>query len=396
MKKGTRLLGFGVAVLMAASVFAGCSTKTEPASSPGTGTGTEKKAEPVTLNLAIAGDTNMVELYKAIAPEFTKKYPNITLNPVGTGPGDPGSNAIFTKLDAQNKAGTAKWDLDVAIIHQSIMGPMIENKLLQSYVGGLQNKAMVVGDGAKNALGTNVDGYVVPMFQSQIALAYTEQVKEAPKNFEELVTWIKANPNKFGYNGVKGGMSGVGFTTSWLYWKTGEYNLLAKGPYDEKKSSGWSAAMKELKALPTVVTNGNAGTLDMLNRSEIYMGPVWVDMYYTWMREGRMNPKVRLKLIEPGMTGQPMYFVIPAKAANSEAARLFIDFMATPEIQAKYIVERNGWYPGVDAAKVMPLVSQEAKDKLFKDISPEDLAKRGQAFPLAPFLKDVLTAYETN
>jgi putative spermidine/putrescine transport system substrate-binding protein len=29
------------------------------------------------------------------------------------------------------------------------------------------------------------------------------------------------------------------------------------------------------------MTPGSAGTLDMLNRGEIAMGPVWVDMFYT-------------------------------------------------------------------------------------------------------------------
>ena len=34
------------------------------------------------------------------------------------------------------------------------------------------------------------------------------------------------------------------------------------------------------------MTPGNAGTLDMLNRGEIAMGPVWVDMFYTWQADG--------------------------------------------------------------------------------------------------------------
>ena len=42
------------------------------------------------------------------------------------------------------------------------------------------------------------------------------------------------------------------------------------------------------------MTPGNAGTLDMLNRGEIAMGPVWVDMFYTWQADGKMNPKIKL------------------------------------------------------------------------------------------------------
>lgn len=394
MNRSTRVIGMVAAFLLIVSIISGCGGKSSSGTAPAD-TGA-KKDEPVTLNVAVAGDTNMVEMFKAVAEDFKKQYPNISLNPVGTGTGDPGSNAIFTKLDAQNKAGTDKWDLDVAIVHQSIMGPMLENKLLLKYVGDLQNAKLVVGDGAKNALGVNVDGYVVPMFQSQVGIGYTEQVKEPPKDFASLVDWIKANPKKFGYNGVKGGMSGVGFVTGWVYWKSKDYQGLTKGPYDANKMKTWAPYIKELKALPVTYTDGNAGTLDGLNRGEIWMGPVWVDMYYVWVREGRMNPKVRVKLIEPGLPGQPMYYVIPAKAAHADAAKKFVDYMSSVETQVKYIVQRNGWYPGVDPSAVLSQVPQDAKDKLFKDISAQDLAKFGQSFPLAQYAKDILTAYEQN
>jgi hypothetical protein len=39
-------------------------------------------------------------------------------------------------------------------------------------------------------------------------------------------------------------------------------------------------------------------------------------MFYTWMADGKLPPNMRLQLIGPGMPGQPMYYVIPAKAAN--------------------------------------------------------------------------------
>lgn len=386
------------AVLLAttalATALAGCSTKTEP--KPSTPAADAKPA-PVTLNIAVAGDTNMADLFKdAIGAEFTKQNPNITLNVVGVGPGDAGSQAIFTKLDAQKQANKEKWDLDVAVVHQSIMGQMLQNGLVTKYLDGMPNAKYVVGEGAKNALGTDVTGYVVPMFASQTAIAYTPDVKTVPNSYEELVTWIKANPGKFGYNGVKGGMSGVAFVTGYTYWKTGAYKELATGTVDTAKEKDWPAIMKELKALPVTYTNGNNGTLDMLNRGEIQMGPVWVDMYYTWVREGRMNPNVKLKLIAPGMPGQPMYFVLPSKATNADAAKKFIDFMADPGVQAKFIVERNGWYPGIDANAVMPKVADDAKSKLFSTISADELATKGQQFPLAQYLKDVQAIYEQN
>ena len=47
-------------------------------------------------------------------------------------------------------------------------------------------------------------------------------------------------------------------------------------------------------------------------------------MFYDWQHDGKIPPEVKLKLIGPGMPGQPMYYVAPAKAANPKMAEEFI------------------------------------------------------------------------
>ena len=171
--------------------------------------------EKIVLNVVTAGDTNMHELQKDVfGPAFTKMFPNVEINAVGSGPGDPGSRVIFQKLKSEKDANVAKYDIDVAIVHQSIMPEMIQNDLLAKYAPEISTYKMMTAANGKNSLGFNVEGYVMPMFQSQVVLAYNpDMVKNPPNTFEELVGWIKANPRKFGYNGVKGGMSGTGFVT---------------------------------------------------------------------------------------------------------------------------------------------------------------------------------------
>ena len=69
---------------------------------------------------------------------------------------------------------------------------------------------------------------------------------------------------------------------------------LEKGPYDAATQGGdRDSALGDLKEFNknVMITPGNAGTLDMLNRGEIAMGPVWVDMFYTWMADGRLPPE---------------------------------------------------------------------------------------------------------
>ena len=69
-------------------------------------------------------------------------------------------------------------------------------------------------------------------------------VKNPPDNFAELKEWAKKNPKQFGYNGIKGGMSGVAFVAGWVYAFGGDADKLIKGPYDaaEKAELGHSAS----------------------------------------------------------------------------------------------------------------------------------------------------------
>lgn len=389
VKKGLLLL---VSVALIVGLFLTGCTQQAPQDS-----NDSANSEPVTLNVATAGDTNMEELQsQAVGKEFNEANPEVSINVVGTGPGDAGSQTVFQKLKAQKDAGKEGWDIDVAIVHQSIMNEMMKEGLLEEFVPMSANKDYVTSADSKNSLGTDVTGYVIPMFHSQVVLACNpEKVKDVPENFEELVKWIKANPKRFGYNGIKNGMSGVAFVTAYSYWKSGDYKQLTEGPYDAKLEDKWPAIMKELKALPVTYTNGNNGTLDMLNRGEIDMGPVWVDMFLTWKSEGRMNPDFKMKLIGgDGLPGQPMYVVIPKNAKNKEMAIKYADFLTSPEGQAKFIVERNGWYPGIDAAAVLPKVSEEGKTKLFSDVTVDDLAQKSQVFPLTDYFSNLQTAFE--
>jgi ABC-type uncharacterized transport system YnjBCD substrate-binding protein len=350
-----------------------------------------------TLNVATAGDQNMVDYVKDyLGPMFEKTHPGVKVNAVGTGPGDAGSQKIYEKLDAQKKGGGAKSDFDVIVIHQKAAGAMVKEGLLDKYTDKIPTGALATRDTAKNALGAEVSGYVMPMFHSQTAIAYNaDMVKNPPGSYPELMEWVKKNPKQFGYNGIKGGMSGVAFVTGWVAAFGGGADKLERGPYDAATKAAWDKALADLKEFNknVVITPGNAGTLDMLNRGEIAMGPVWVDMFYTWMADGKLPPNMKLKLVSPGMPGQPMYYAVPANA-NAKLAHDFVALATSPEVQAEGIVKRFNWYPGIDAKNLEGKLDQAAWKKLFADISPEDLQSKGKPFPIAPYFNDILEAYE--
>lgn len=355
-------------------------------------------ASAQTLTVATAGDQNMVDYIKDyLGPMFEKANPGVKVVAVGTGPGDGGSQKIYEKLDAQKKAGAAKVDFDVIVVHQKMAGTLASESLLDKYRERITTSTLVTRETADNSLGANVSGYVMPMFHSQTAIAYNaDLVKDIPNSYTELAEWVKKNPKKFGYNGIKGGMSGVAFVSGWVTAFGGDAGKLEKGPYDAATKANWDKALADLKAFNAnvVITPGNAGTLDMLNRGEIAMGPVWVDMFYSWMAEGKLPPNMKLKLVSPGMPGQPMYYALPAKAAETKLAEKFIALATSPEVQAEGIVKRFNWYPGIDAKNLQGKLSESDWKKLFTDITPEDLAKNGKPFPIAPYFNDILEGYE--
>src|SRR5258708_36989356 len=91
-------------------------------------------AAQTTLNVITAGDQNMVDyVNNYLAPRFEKMNPGVTVRAVGTGPGDGGSQKIYEKLSAQQKAGNNEWDVDVAVIHQLASATMVKEKLLLPY-----------------------------------------------------------------------------------------------------------------------------------------------------------------------------------------------------------------------------------------------------------------------
>ena len=86
-------------------------------------------AQKVTLNVITAGDQNMVDYVKDyLGPIFEKQMPNVSINSVGTGPGDAGSQKIAEKIMAQKDRAT--WDVDVAVIHQKMAGDLVQAGLL--------------------------------------------------------------------------------------------------------------------------------------------------------------------------------------------------------------------------------------------------------------------------
>jgi ABC-type thiamine transport system substrate-binding protein len=91
-----------------------------------------------------------------------------------------------------------------------------------------------------------------------------------------------------------------------------------------------------------------------------------------------------------------MYYVTPENAAQPDLAREFIALATSPEVQAEGIVKTFNWYPGIDAEHIQSAIDEATWNKLFADVTPEDLASKGKSFPIGPYFDDILEAYEKS
>ena len=225
----------------------------------------------------------------------------------------------------------------------------------------------------------------MPMFQSQTAIAWNPAlVKAPPKSYDELAAWAKENPRKFGYNGIKGGMSGVAFVVGWVYANTPDAEQLMNGPYDAATKAKWDGALGKLKEFnrSVVITPGNAGTLDMLNRGEIAHGTGVGRHVLHLEADGKLPPEHAPAADRPGHARPADVLRDPGEGGqHGSGARSSSRWRPAREVQAEGIVKKFNWYPGIDAQHVKAQLDDKTWNKLFVDVTPRGAGGQGQDLP---------------
>jgi hypothetical protein len=158
-----------------------------------------------TLNVVTAGDQNMVDyVNNYLAPKFEAMNPASRCVRWGQGRRFRIAEDLREAVSAA-EGGHRGVGCRCRGCPPARRGDDGERKAADVLSQRCRRGKLVSRDTAKNALGANVDGYVLPMFHSQIAFAYNpDLVKTPPKSYAELTEWVKKNPKQFGYNGVEG------------------------------------------------------------------------------------------------------------------------------------------------------------------------------------------------
>ncbi len=327
-------------------------------------------AEEGRIDWYTGSDSNILDFWaNNVKPAFEAANSGVTLNLVDAGD-SAGIHAI-----AERAIAAMHTETDPQADYFEHADPRLPKGAIEAglYVNmknaGLSNYSKV------NPLAIDSE-YSLPYRGSQVLLAYdTAKLKpeDAPKTWDALVTWIKANPGQFVYNRPDKGGSGGNFVRRAVHQANGldpkaftvdNYTEAFAG---EALGKTWAILNDIAPALYDngSYSSGNTQSIQLLAQGVVTMTPVWSDQVLHAIDEGVLPENTGLvQLQDLALCGGFSRAVVLSNGKNRDAALKLANFVLTEEIQSAILTELGG-FPGVSWDNV----SAELREK-FADIIP--------------------------
>ena len=309
-----------------------------------------------TVNLWATGSDNVREIFETLTENFNASQDTyeVKLNFMLSG---TGTQTMVDMIVAAQKAGQTNTEYDLVDFSgddwSKIVALVGEEAFHKIDTAEIPNAASVE---AKCAVAPE---YSQPYRGTTVILAYNaDKVSDVPTTYEELKSWIKANPGRFAYNTPGTGGAGDSFV------RTSVYNFIddeaAMTSNDAKWAEQWDEGFALLEELhpymyksggSIVYPNKNQGTLDLLAQGEIDMCPNWADMVLSQRAAGSIPSSIKITTIQPSFTGSVQSLSIPTIGSNPAGAKAFIDYMLSDEAQS-LLVTQMAAIPLVDTANM--------------------------------------------
>ena len=208
--------------------------------------------------------------------------------------------------------------------------------------------------------GTAADGYESPWASFQWVMEYNSAtVENPPKSFEELQTWIAANPGRFTYPTPPNHV-GSAFIRTLFYWAAGDsapfVEEFDQAKYDQYAPKVWAYlnAIKpnlwrggetypELTAMPDLLANGEIDFAMEYDASRAS----------NFINQGRYPDTIRTYVFETGTMANVSYVAIPYNANNPAGALVLANYLLSPTYQI-LLTDPNelGWLVAIDPTRL--------------------------------------------
>lgn len=199
---------------------------------------------------------------------------------------------------------------------------------------------------------------LVPYRGTTVVFSYdSAKLPEPPKTWDELVSWIKANPGHFTYNDPSTGGAGQAFVYNAIYRLIDDPDAFSDAG-NEKYTEMYDAGFEWLADIhPYLYTTGghiqyavkNQGALDLLASGEVDMVPAWADGTLDGIEKGTLPDTVKMyQLSDLSLTGTDVDMAICATSEKVDACYDFMNYVVSTEAQ-QIFVEVMKAVPVIDA-----------------------------------------------
>lgn len=329
-----KYLSLVLAVILAVSVLAGCSTPAAtPATSSEAATGSEAQSSSAEASSAAPASGKTLNLYtwEAMFPEevlngFTKDT-GITVNY---------SNFDFDETMLAKLESTKGGDYDLVIADDYIIKTAIEEGLAQKLDKSKLENYANINPIYQGQFYDSSNEYTVPYGAGVQTIVYDPKiVKKEIKGYADL--WDASLKGNIGIIGNYRVINGLAL------------KVLGKS-YNTTNVDEINAAGEKLKKLAPNIRLIKDDNL----QDDLLSGEVGAAIMYTSQATVAMMKNPELKAVFPseGIGFGIMANFIPAKAPNADAAYTFIDYILQPEVSAK-CYEYLGYYCTNKAAEAL-------------------------------------------
>lgn len=320
-----------------------------------------------------SSDSNILDFWtNTVKPAFEAANPGITLNLVDAGDG-AGIIAISERALAAQQTNT-----DPQADFFESADPLLPAGAIEAGIFVNIKEAGLSNYDKLNPAGIQSD-YSMPYRGSQVLLAYDTtklDPADAPKTWDDLVAWIKANPGQFVYNRPDKGGSGGNFVRRAIHQANGlDPSMFTVSNYtqefgDEALGKAWELLADLAPSLYDngAYSSGNTQSIQLLAQGVVTMAPVWSDQILQAMDQGVLPETTGLvQLQDLALVGGFTRSVVLETGTNRDAALKLADFILSEEIQSAILTELGG-FPGVSWDYIDP----ELRER-FADIVPQSI-----------------------
>ena len=274
------------------------------------------------------------------APRMKEKY-DITMERV---PMD--IDQVLSQLSGEIQAGEEDGSIDMIWINGENFQSAKENGMLYGpFVDKLPSFQQYIDAESEDVtldFAYPIEGYEAPYGKAQMVLiADTAVTPDLPKNTDELMQFVQANPGKVTYPALPD-FTGSVFVRNIIYDICGYEQFLDMEPDKETVRAAIEPALEYLRQLnPCLWNEGktfpeSSTTVDnMFADGELVLN-VTYEAYSTSVKieNGTYTPTTQSFQFDKGTIGNTNFMAIAANSGNKAGAMVAINEMMTPEVQA--------------------------------------------------------------